>query len=136
VSVQVFASNANYDTGPIITGYWSTTTQTSVDQANFNGRGAIVTLGVTGLPSVVTGMPAGQIQLIVQGHDIVSGYYTIFTSPPVDASKSSVNSYLIHVDAPVSPTSAKSPLPRTWNVIVKALNASPASYVVGASIIL
>jgi len=134
VSVQVFASAANIDTGPLITGYWVTTTQTSADQINFNGRGAIVALSVTG---ITTGLPAGLIQLIVQGKDSGSGlYYPIFTSAPVSTATNSVIPYLIHVDALVSPTSAKSPLPRTWNVIVKALNANPASYTVGASIIL
>lgn len=134
MSVQVFTSAANIDTGPLINAYWSTTQQTSADQVNFNGRGAIIVLSVTG---ITTGLPAGLIQLIVQGKDGASGlYYPIFTGPPVNTAKSSVTPYLIHVDALVSPTSAKTPLPRTWNVIVNALNANPASYTVGASIVL
>ena len=134
MSVQVFASAANIDTGPLINAYWSTTTQTSPDQANFNGRGAIIVLSVTG---ITTGLPVGSIQLVVQGKDSGSGlYYPIFTSAPVSTATNSITPYLIHIDAFVSSTSAKSSLPRTWNIIVKALNNNPASYSVGASVIL
>lgn len=134
MSVQVFSQAANIDTGPLINAYYATTTQASADQSNFSGRGAIFVLNVTG---ITTGLPDGLVQLIVQGKDSASRqYYPVFTGSPVNTSKNSLNIYTVHIDALISPTSAKALLPRTYNVTVKALNANPAVYTVGASLIL
>lgn len=106
-----------------------TTTQTSADQTNYNGRGVIVTLDMT-----VVG--TGSVTLEIDMKDPVSGkYVALLTGAAVVGN--STNVYTVYPGAPsTANVSVNSPLPRTWRVKVTANNANSATYSVGASVIL
>ena len=124
------AGNLN---GTLINAAFVTTQQVSADQANVNGRGVIVVLDVTVIN--VGGMGNGSVTLSIQGRDSASGkYYALLSGAPV--SSVSTNVYTIYPDVPPVPNvAAQTPLPATWRVIIKANNANPVSYTVGASVI-
>lgn len=118
------------DTGDItlITASASTTTKTSADQINTDGRGVIVVLDMTTVGT-------GSVTLTIQGKDVASGkYYTLLSGAAVTTN--STNVYTVYPGAPATANvSANSPLPRTWRVNVTANNANATTYTVGASVL-
>jgi hypothetical protein len=118
----------NVDTASLITASGATTTQTSADQVNFNGRGLVVVLDMTAVGT-------GSVTATIQGKDAASGkYYTLLAGAAVVTN--STNVYTVYPAAPATANvSANSPVPRTWRVTVTAGNANPTTYTVGASVI-
>lgn len=103
----------------------ATTTQTSTDQKNYNGRGCIIVLNVTNAGT-------GSITLTIQGKDRVSGaYYTILQGAAVTTNSTTVYRVYPGLTASANAT-ANDLLPRDWNVVVTANNANPITYTVGA----
>jgi hypothetical protein len=136
MAVQVITTPMNLDTGAIINANYASSQQTSLDQLNVSGRGAIVTLN---LAATNPGLPQAAVQLVVEGKDSASGqYYPLLVGAPVvTQSIPQTITHTIHPNIPVVPgRSVTSPLPRTWRVRVVPVNGSIASYKVGASIIL
>lgn len=121
-------ARGNVDTAALITAAGATTTQTSADQTNVNGRGAKVVLDMT-----VVG--TGNVTLTIQGKDAASGkYYTLLAG--VAVSTNSTNVYEVYPGIPAAANAAASAtLPRTWRVLVTANNANATTYTVGASVI-
>lgn len=107
-----------------------TTTQTTPDQTNVNGRGLIVVLDMTN----VTAGPS--VTLEIDGRDPVSGkYYPILTGAAVTTD--STNIYRVYPGlTAVANQTVNDVLPRTWRVKVTANNANSGTYSVGAMIIL
>lgn len=103
------------------------TTQTSPDQKNFNGRGVKVFLNVG-----VIG--AGSLVLTIQGKDPVSGLYkALLTSVAVVGNGLTVYTVYPGITATAN-VSASDILSRTWNVTVTGANGTTFS--VGSSVIL
>src|SRR5487761_2323202 len=106
-----------------------TTTQTSADQTNTNGRGVLVVLDVTVIGT-------GNITLEIDGKDPVSGkYYTILTGAAVSSNSTTVYRVYPGLTAAANAT-ASDVLPRTWRVKVTANNANAVTYSVGAIVML
>jgi hypothetical protein len=132
--VQIYDANDNLVTPPsnadatLITAVAATTTQTSTDQTNPGGRGVKVVLDMTAIGT-------GSVTLSIRGKDPASGkYYTILASAAVVGNGTTV--YTVYPGAPAAANvSANDALPRTWQVQVVANNANPATYTVGASVI-
>ncbi len=105
-----------------------TTIQTSADQTNYNGRGVKVVLDMTTVGT-------GSVTLEIDGKDPVSGkYYAILTGAAVTTNVTNI--YTVYPGVTVAANAAVSDaLPRTWRVKVTANNANPATYSVGASVI-
>jgi hypothetical protein len=119
----------NVDQTVGITASGVTTTQTGTDQTNYNGRGVIVVLDMTNVGT-------GSVTITIQGKDVASGkYYTLLAGAAVVTNVTNVYTVYPAVTAAAN-VSANSPLPRTWRVVVTANNANPASYTVGASVLL
>lgn len=106
-----------------------TTTQTSADLVNYNGRGIIVTLDMT-----VVG--TGSVTLAINGKDTASGkYFLLLSGVAVVTNITSV--YTIYPGiAAVANVSANGVLPRTFQIVVTANNANSATYSVGYSTLL
>jgi hypothetical protein len=119
---------ATSDTGALITATGATTTQTSADQTNNTGRGVKVVLDMTAVGT-------GSVTLTIQGKDTASGkYYTLLAGAAVTTNTTNV--YTVYPGAPATANvSANDVLPRTWRVLVTANNVNPASYTVGASVV-
>jgi len=115
----------NMNIGPLITAVGVTTTQTSPDQTNHNGRGVVVVLDMT-----VVG--TGSVTITIQGKDTTSGkYYTILAGLAVVTNVT--NTYTVYPGIGASANVAASNiLPRVWRVVATAGNANPATYTVGA----
>lgn len=122
------SSGGNLDAS-LITGTAATTTQTGADQVNFSGSGVKVVLNTTVIGT-------GSVTVTIQGKDVASGtYYTILAGAAVTTNATTV--YTIHPGiASVANVSANDFLPRTWRVLVTANNVNPATYTVGASVVL
>ena len=101
----------------------------SGDQTNVNGRGLKVVLNTTAIGT-------GSITVTIQGKDTASGaYYTILAGAAVTTNTTNV--YSVYPGLTVAAnTTANDVLPHTWRVTVTANNANPATYTVGASLIL
>lgn len=125
---SVDRQRGNLDTAALITASGATTTQTSADQTNFNGRGVKVVLNMTAAGT-------GSVTLSIQGKDAASGaYYTILAG--VAVTTNTTNVYTVYPGAPAAANvSANDVLPRTWRTVCTANNANAASYTVGASVI-
>jgi hypothetical protein len=118
----------NFDTAALITAAAATTTQTSADQTNYNGRGVTVVLDMTNVGT-------GSVNLTIQGKDVASGkYYTLLAGAAVVTNVTNVYTVYPAVTAAAN-VSANSPLPRTWRVVVTANNANPTTFTVGASVL-
>ena len=136
MAVQVFAATGNVNTGVLINAYYASTQQQSLDQINFSGRGALVTLS---LAPTIAGFSPGSIQLVVEGKDSGSGlYYPLLVASSVSTTKAAqVITYTVHPAALTVPgKTVTSPLPYTWRIRVVHNNGSTASYPVGASVTL
>lgn len=106
-----------------------TTTTSSSDLTNYNGRGVHVVLDMTAVGT-------GSVTLAIEGKDAVSGkYYAILTGAAVTTN--STNRYTVYPGATVAANvSASDVIPRVWRVTVTANNANSATYSVGTSTIL
>lgn len=106
-----------------------TTTQTSADLINNNGRHLVVTLDVT-TPGT------GSITLSINGKDPASGkYINILTGAAVTTAVT--NKYKVSMSlATVANSVAQDILPRTFQIVVTHNNANAITYSVGYSIIL
>lgn len=102
-----------------------TTTQTSADQTNVNGRGIIVVVDMTTVGT-------GSVTLEIDGKDPVSGkYYAILTGAAVTVN--STNIYRVYPGLTAAANATVSDLlPRTWRTKITANNANSAIYSVGA----
>jgi hypothetical protein len=125
---SVDRQRGNVDTGALITATGATTTQTTADQTNYNGRGVKVVLDMTTVGT-------GSVTATIQGKDTASGkYYTLLAGAAV--ATNSTNVYSVYPGLPATTNvSANDLLPRTWRVVVTANNANPTTYSVGASVI-
>lgn len=114
--------------GTILASGARTTTQTSADQTNYNGKGIHVVLDMT-----IVG--TGSVTLSINGKDAVSGkYYTILAGAAVVTN--STNVYKVHPGLPATANvSANDLIPRTFQIVVTANNANSATYSVGYSLI-
>ncbi|MDE1904966.1 MAG: hypothetical protein KGH75_00765 [Rhodospirillales bacterium] len=119
----------NQDTITLVASAAYTTTQTSADQTNTNGRGVIVVLDMTAVGT-------GSVTLEIDGKDPVSGkYYTILTGAAVTSNSTNIYRVYPGLTAAANAT-ASDVLPRTWRAKVTANNANSATYSVGAIILL
>lgn len=118
----------NLDNISVVASASYTTTQTQVDQTNYNHRGIVVVLNMT-----IVG--TGSVTLEIDGKDPVSNtYYPILTGAAVITN--SQNVYTIYPGNTVTANvSASTALPRTWRVKVTANNANAATYSVGCMLI-
>lgn len=105
-----------------------TTSQNSADQTNTGCRGVKVVLDMTAVGT-------GSVTLTIQGKDVASGkYYTILAG--VAVTTNSTNVYTVYPGTTVAANvTAADVLPRTWRVAVAANNVNPATYTVGASVL-
>lgn len=136
MTIQVITQPSNIDTGPLISAYYASTQQASLDQINASGRGIIATLS---LGATLPGFSPGSVTLIIEGKDSGSGlYYPLLTASAVSTTAAPQTiAYTVHPTALTIPgVSATSPLPRTWRVRVVHNTGSTASYKVGASVTL
>lgn len=113
----------------ILTSASRTTTQTSADQINYNGRGLHIVVDVT-----VVG--TGSITLTVNGKDNISGkYYTLLSGAAIVTN--STNVYKIFPGAPATANvSVNDMIPRLFQVVVTANNANAVTYTVGYSLVI
>ena len=115
----------NLDVGAIITASAVTTTQTSSNQFNLNGKGCIITLNVTNAGT-------GNITLHIQGLDSGgSSFYDVLVGAAVGANGLTVYQLYPGMVA-VANSVANAMLPRTWRVQVVANNANAITYTVAA----
>lgn len=117
----------NQPAATIITAASVSSTQTSSDQTNYNGRGVTVYLNVTTIGT-------GSLVVTIQYKDDISGtYFTALASAAVVAN--GVTAYTVYPGAtPAANLVASIPLPRTWRVQVTGANSS--SFTVNAETIL
>lgn len=121
-------TSGNSDTAALITAAGATTTQTSADQTNYNGRGVRVVLDMTTVGT-------GSVTLTIQGKDAASGkYYTLLAGAAVITDVT--NAYEVYPGVTATANvSASTALPRVWRIVTTANNANPSTYTVGASVI-
>lgn len=104
-----------------------TTTQTSADLINYNGKKLVVVLDMT-----VVG--TGSVTVSIDGKDTASGkYYNILTGAAITTN--STNRYRVgELLATVANSVAQDYLPRVFRIVVTANNANSATYSVGYNI--
>jgi len=109
-----------------------TSTTSSADQVNYNGRGVLVTLNVTALaatPSVVLSIEAK-----------MGAVYEALLTASAAVTATGIHSYLVYPGVGAASGDivqvAGFPLPRTWRVTVTHGDADSITYVVNASVIL
>jgi hypothetical protein len=102
-----------------------TTTQTSADLVNYNGKSAIIVV------VDVTSAGTGSITFSLDGKDGASAkYYNILTGSAITTN--STNRYRIGPDlADAANSVAKDYLPRTFRIVITANNANAMTYSVG-----
>jgi hypothetical protein len=119
---------SNLDNISLVSAAGATTTQTSADQTNYNGRGVKVVLDMTNVGT-------GSVALTVQGKDPISGkYFTLLTGANVTTNSTNVYTVYPGVTS-VANVSASDIVPRTWRVNVVANNANATTYTVAASVV-
>lgn len=112
----------------ILTSASRTTTQTSADQVNYNGRGIHVVVDTTVIGT-------GSITLTINGKDNISGkYYTLLSGAAIVTNTTNV--YKVFPGAPAtSNVSVNDMIPRLFQIVVTANNANAATYTVGYSLV-
>jgi len=106
-----------------------TTTQTSADLTNVDGRGVKVILDVTLVGT-------GNITLAIKGKDPTSGkYYTMLTGSAVSSNSTTVYTIYPGLTA-VANSIVSDVLPHIFQIVVTANNANSCTYSVGASLLL
>lgn len=119
---------SNNDFPGIVVGVGATISQNSGDQVNSYGLGVKAFVNVTAIGT-------GSITVTIQGKDPTSGvYYTVLASAAIVVNGLVVLSVYPALTATANLV-ANDVLPRVWRVLVTANNANPASYTVGASVI-
>lgn len=117
----------NVDTAALITATGATTTQTTPDQINYNGRCVKVVLDMTTVGT-------GSVTPTIQGKDAASGkYYTLLAGAAVVTNVTNVYTVCPGITVAAN-VSAADVLPRTWRVNVVANNANATTYTLGASV--
>lgn len=105
----------------------ATTSQTSADQVNFNGRGVIATVNMTAVG-------IGSVTCVIQGRDPTGQYYTLLSGAAIITNVMTV--YTVYPGAPTTATvSTNSPLSRVWRINCTANNANATSYTVAATVV-
>lgn len=133
IQARYNSSTLDLETGNValgvgITAVGATTTQTGPDLTNHNCRGVKIVLDTTAIGT-------GSVTISIQGKDATSGkYYTILTGAAVVTNTTNVYTIYPGITAAAN-VSVSDVLPRTWRVVVTANNANPASYTVGACLI-
>jgi hypothetical protein len=97
-----------------------TTTQTSADIINYNGRGLQVVLDMT-----VVG--TGSVTVSIQGKDANGIYYTLLTGAPVITNSTNVYHLGPEITA-VANQAVNLYVPRTFRIVVTANNGNTATY--------
>ena len=106
----------------------ATTTQTSQDFTNENGKGVKVWLDTTAIGT-------GSVTLTIQGKDPASGKYVTLLSGAAVVTNAT-NVYTVYPGMAVAANvSANDILPKTFRIVVTANNANAATYTVGASVV-
>lgn len=114
----------NLDTITILNVSSVTTTQTSGRQTNWNHKGCIVILTTTAIGT-------GSITLSIQGIEPVSNYvWSILTGLAVTTNTTNIYKVYPGLQVATDNSVANDILPRSWQVVVSANNANPASYAV------
>jgi len=122
------ASNNDLIASQVAIGVGATASQTSPDLANPYGRGVKVFVNTTAIGT-------GSITVTVQGKDPASGaYFTLLASAAIVTNLLTVLSVYPGLPATAN-VSANDVVPRTWRVSVVANNANPATYTIGACVI-
>lgn len=118
----------NVDLGTLITAVGATTTQVSADQTNYNHRGLAVFVNVTSIG-------AGSVTPYIQARDNASGlYFNVLSGAPITTNVSGM--YRAYPGISVVAGSAVSDiLGCMWRIIMIANNANPASYTMGAALL-
>lgn len=119
----------NMNLGALITASGATSTQTSPDQTNHNGKGVVVVLDMTTVGT-------GNVTLTIQGKDTASGkYYTLLAGAAVTTNVT--NTYTVYPGITATANvSASNIVPRVWRIQVTANNANATTYTAGACLIL
>lgn len=106
-----------------------TTTVSSSDQTNYNGRGVHVVVDVTSAGT-------GSITATIEAKDVLSGkYYTLLAGAAVTTNSTNVYKVYPGITATAN-VSASDILTRTWRVTITHNNANSITYSCGASVIL
>lgn len=122
------ALNRDLTASDLVFGVGATASQNSPDQNNADARGVKVFVNVTNAGT-------GSITATIQAKDPASSTYTtLLASAAIVANGITV--LTVYPGAAVTANvSASDVLPRQWRIAVTANNANPASYTVGASLI-
>lgn len=122
------ASNNDLIASQVVIGVGATASQTSPDLPNPYGRGVKVFVNTTAIGT-------GSITVTIQGKDPASGaYFTLLASAAIVTNLLTVLSVYPGLPATAN-VSANDVVPRTWRVSVVANNANPATYTIGACVI-
>src|SRR6266496_3770715 len=102
-----------------------TTTQTMGDFVNQNARGVVVVLDTTVIGT-------GSVTVTINGKDRASGkYYLLLAGAAVITH--TTNRYTVYPGIPVAAhVTASDVLPELWQIVITANNVNPATYSVGA----
>jgi hypothetical protein len=112
----------------VIVATGATTTQTSPDITNVDGKGIKVWLDTTVIGT-------GSVTLTINGKDPASGKYTLLLSGAA-VTTNTTNTYTVYPGATVTANvSANDVLPKTFQIKVTANNANAATYTVGAAVL-
>ena len=122
------ATNTDLNASALIAGVGATVSVNSPDQVNPYGRGVKVFINTTAIGT-------GSITVTIQAKDPASGAYTtLLASAAIVTNTTTV--LTVYPGAPATANvSANDVLPRQWRIAVTANNANPASYTIGASMI-
>lgn len=103
----------------------ATTTYTGPDFSNQQARGVVVVL-------VTSAIGTGSVTLSIQGKEPGAGsYYTLLAGAAVVTN--TTNRYTVYPGLTAAANVTVSDvLPKTWRILVTANNANPATYTVGA----
>jgi hypothetical protein len=129
-------ARGNLDNISLISASGVTTTQTSVDQTNYNGRGVLVIVDVTALTATGTLTPE------IDFKDPVSGKYISLLTASTAIIATGTYVYLVFPGGNTSVANsgvtqaANMPLPRTWRSRVVPGNSVSITYTVGVSVII
>jgi hypothetical protein len=120
--------NQDLNTSDLLAGVGRTTSQNTADLLNSSFRGVKVWV-------VTSAIGTGSITVTIQGKDPGSGTYTTLLAG-VAIITNTTNVYTVYPGLPATANvSANDILPRVWRISVVANNANPATYSIGASLI-
>jgi hypothetical protein len=123
----------NQDNVTLLASATRTSTTSSADQTNYNGRGVLVYLNVTAASGT------GGLTLTIQAKDPVTGTYQTLNSAPTAVTATGFKTYELYPGAATTgglTQAVQQPLPRTWRVQVAHGDSSNYTYSVSASVLL